>query len=449
MTQPDEPTRPAPTAASPFSPAERAASGRFAPGTVLDERYRIIGLAGRGGMGEVYRADDLRLGQPVALKFLPEELSRDAVRLALLHNEVRAARRVSHPNVCRVYDIGGREGQLFLSMEFVDGEDLAASLRRFGRLPEDKALDIARQLCAGLMAAHERGVLHRDLKPANVMLDGQGRVRIMDFSLASVGAADATGAGTPGYMAPEQLEGRAATVASDIFSLGLVMYEIFTGRRAFNASSTADLALQQALRVPPLSEFVPAIDQTIERAVLMCLELDPEDRPRSAFAVATLLPGTDALAAALATGQTPSPEMVAAAGVKGAALTPGAGAAWLAGLVIMLMVCGWLSDRTTVPGQSMMKKPAAALMEIASQALRLAVGDRPARYEAVGSSTIATRCAGTRPTAGRSRRGVGWRAGSYRRSASGVAQAPCRSTRSATSATSRRRIRRRCRLATP
>ena len=144
--------------------------GRFAPGAALDERYRIIGLLGRGGMGEVYRADDLRLGQPVALKFLPEDLRHDPVRLAQFHNEVRTARQVSHPNVCRVYDIGEVDGLLYLSMEYVDGEDLATSLRRIGRFPEDKAAEIARQLCAGLAAAHQRGVIHRDLKPANVLI---------------------------------------------------------------------------------------------------------------------------------------------------------------------------------------------------------------------------------------------------------------------------------------
>src|SRR5688572_12192036 len=158
--------------------------GRFGPGSLLDSRYRIIGLIGRGGMGEVYRADDLRLGQPVALKLLPDAVGTDAKRLAQFHNEVRTARQVSHPNICRVYDIGEVDGHLFLSMELVDGEDLASSLRRIGRFPEDKATEIARQICAGLAAAHERGVLHRDLKPANVMLDGTGKVRITDFGLA-------------------------------------------------------------------------------------------------------------------------------------------------------------------------------------------------------------------------------------------------------------------------
>jgi len=163
-----------------LSSSDSISHGRFAPGTLLEGRYRIINLLGKGGMGEVYRADDLRLGQPVALKFLPDGLHADPVRLAQFHNEVRTARDVSHPNVCRVYDIGESEGLLYISMELVDGEDLASSLRRIGRFPEDKAVDIARQLCAGVAAAHQRGVIHRDLKPGNVMLDGSGRVRIMD-----------------------------------------------------------------------------------------------------------------------------------------------------------------------------------------------------------------------------------------------------------------------------
>jgi serine/threonine-protein kinase len=130
--------------------------GRFAPGALLDGRYRIIGLLGRGGMGEVYRADDLRLGQAVALKFLPDSVAGDPVRLAQFHNEVRTARQVSHPAICRVHDIGEADGHLFLSMELVDGEDLATSLRRIGRFPEDKATEIARQLCAGLAGRSSR-----------------------------------------------------------------------------------------------------------------------------------------------------------------------------------------------------------------------------------------------------------------------------------------------------
>jgi serine/threonine protein kinase len=154
---------------------------RFAPGTTLDGRYRIVSLLGRGGMGEVYRADDLKLGQAVALKFLPETLSMDGAALARFHREVRVARQVSHRNVCRVYDIGEISGQHFLSMEFIKGEELASLLQRIGRLPTDKALEIARQLCAGLAAAHDNNVLRRDLKPANVMIDAEGNARITDF----------------------------------------------------------------------------------------------------------------------------------------------------------------------------------------------------------------------------------------------------------------------------
>ena len=296
--------------------------GRFAPGTQFDGRYRIIGLLGRGGMGEVYRADDLRLGQPVALKLLPENLRNDPVRLAQFHNEVRTARQVSHPNVCRVYDIGEADGLLYLSMEYVDGEDLASSLRRIGRFPEDKAVDLARQLCAGLAAAHQRGVIHRDLKPANVMLDGSGKVRIMDFGLAAVGAVEDIRAGTPAYMAPEQLLGREVTARSDIFALGLVLYELFTGRRAFTAATIGELVAQHETRsLTPPSAIVSALDPGIERAILRCLEADPDRRPPSALAVSASLPGGDPLAAALAAGETPSPEMVAAAG-EGAGLSP-------------------------------------------------------------------------------------------------------------------------------
>ena len=179
-----------PASSSGRSPSSVHGEGRFLPGTILSERYRIIALLGKGGMGEVYRADDLTLDQPVALKFLPEEARSESDSLERFRNEVRIARQVSHPNVCRVYDVGEVEGLTFLSMEYVDGEDLASLLRRIGRLPSDKALEIARKLCAGLAAAHAKGVLHRDLKPANVMLDGRGQVLLMDFGLAACRRSD-------------------------------------------------------------------------------------------------------------------------------------------------------------------------------------------------------------------------------------------------------------------
>jgi serine/threonine protein kinase len=294
------------------------AEGRFVPGALLASRYRIVALLGRGGMGEVYRAHDLTLGQEVALKFLPEVASRNPAALGRFYNEVRIARQVSHANVCRVYDLGEVEGQPYLSMEYVDGEDLGSLLRRIGRLPSDKAIQIARQLCAGLAAAHAKGVLHRDLKPANVMLNGRGDVVITDFGLAAL-ADEIPGEeirnGTPAYMAPEQLAGREVTVQSDIYALGLVLYEVFTGRRAFEASTLAELVRLHSETTPlSPSTLVKELDPAVESAILRCLDPEPSNRPPSALAVAARLPGGDPLAAALAAGETPSPQVVAASG---------------------------------------------------------------------------------------------------------------------------------------
>ncbi len=348
--------------------------GRFGPGTILDSRYRILGLLGRGGMGEVYRADDLRLGQPVALKFLPAALSTDPGRLAQFHNEVRTARQVSHPNVCRVYDIGEIEGQLFITMEYVDGEDLAALLRRIGRLPEDKAIEIARQICAGLAAAHERGVLHRDLKPANIMLDGAGKVRLMDFSLAAAGTVANIRAGTPAYMAPEQLAGQEVTVRSDIYALGLVLYEIFTGRRAYEAKTLNELLEQHSsgtLTAP--TTIVKSLDPAIEVAIVRCLDPAPAKRPASAIAVSAALPGGDPLAAALAAGETPSPEMVAAAGGDAAALGGAAGVAWLAVAAAAVLAAAFVGARYSVLNHVPLSKPSAVLADRSEQ-IRAALG---------------------------------------------------------------------------
>src|SRR6185503_1202828 len=259
--------------AAPSGPRSGATSasgqGRFIPGTVLASRFRVVALLGRGGMGEVYRADDLTLDQPVALKFLPEA-ANDADRLERFRQEVKIARKVSHPNVCRVYDISEADGRPFLSMEYVDGEDLATLLRRIGRLPADKALEVARKVCAGLAAAHDKGVLHRDLKPANVMLDGRGNVMITDFGLAAFA---------------EQI------AAGDV-------------------RTRTDSAPQSP------SDLVRDLDPAVERAIMRCLERDPAQRPPSVLSVAGALPGGDPLAAALAAGETPSPQVVADAGAS-------------------------------------------------------------------------------------------------------------------------------------
>jgi hypothetical protein len=299
------------------APGSGPSRERFSAGDLLLERYRIVGLLGRGGMGEVYRADDLKLGQPVALKFLPEALQGDAERLERFYNEARMAREVSHPAVCRVHDIGDVDGHHFLSMEYVDGEDLASLVRRIGRLPGDKATEIARQICAGLAAAHARGVLHRDLKPQNIMLDGRGKVRLTDFGLAGLAETiqgDDVGSGTPAYMSPEQLSGREVTPKSDIYALGLVLYELFTGRRAYPGRSLAEIRKQHLDPLVAPSDLVADVAPEAEATILRCLDPDPGRRPPTAIAVAALLSGGDPLAAALAAGETPSPEMVAASG---------------------------------------------------------------------------------------------------------------------------------------
>ena len=252
---------------------EEFSSHQLIPGTLLAGRYRIVALIGQGGMGEVYQADDLTLEQPVALKFLPPHLQGERAALARFHREVSLSRKISHPNVCRVFDVGYADGLAFITMEYVGGEDLRTLMERIGRLAADKALEVARQLCAGLAAAHDEGVLHRDLKPANIMLDRRGNVRITDFGLAApVGeSGSVVAAGTPVYMAPEQMRGQQVSVQSDLYSLGLVLWEIFTGK-------------------PTRTEAArPEIPVSIERIISKCLEADVAKRPSSASEVGTAL----------------------------------------------------------------------------------------------------------------------------------------------------------------
>jgi hypothetical protein len=327
---------------------------RFLPGTLLASRYRIVSRLGKGGMGEVFRADDLILGQAVALKFLPESAKGNLNLLTRFYDEVRIARQIAHKNVCRVYDIGEVDGQPYLSMEYIDGEDLASLLRRIGRLPPDKAIEFARKLCAGVAAAHAQGVLHRDLKPANIMVDARGEVHITDFGLAAI-AEQLQGSeirsGTPAYMAPEQLSGKEVSVQSDIYALGLVLYEMFTGKPPFQADTVAEiLRLRQQSSLTNPSTLIPELDKTVERAILRCLDPDPKLRPASALALAASLPGGDPLSAALAAGETPSPETVAAAGST-EGLNPKIAYSALAGIAVTLIAACLLTAQVEIAGQ--------------------------------------------------------------------------------------------------
>jgi predicted Ser/Thr protein kinase len=358
------------------------AEGRFAPGTLLAARYQIVGLLGKGGMGEVYRANDLTLDQPVALKFLPEAMARDAGMLARFHSEVRIARQVSHPNVCRVYDIGEADGHPYISMEYIDGEDLGSLLRRIGRLPADKALEFARRICAGLAAAHDKGVLHRDLKPSNIMVDAEGRVFITDFGLAAV-AGELRGGearqGTPAYMAPEQLAGSEVTARSDIYALGLVLYEMFAGKRPFEAGTLAEMVrMQQHSSPASLTSVARDVDPAVERVIQRCLAPDPRQRPVSALAVAAALPGGDPLAAALAAGETPSPDLVASAG-EAVGIRPVAALLCLAAAMAGLAGAMLLGNQVQMIGRTPMDNPPEVLIEKARELARgLGYTEKPA-----------------------------------------------------------------------
>lgn len=333
---------------------------RFSPGTVLADRYRVVSLLGTGGMGEVYRVHDLKLDQTVALKFIWQDRAKNPIWLARLRNEASVARRVTHPNVCRIHDIGEVDGSAFISMEYVDGENLASLLRRIGKLPRDKVVQIAWQLCAGLGAAHRHGVLHRDLKPANIMIDGEGNVRITDFGIAILAEAEATStlaAGTPGYIAPEVLAGRPASVRSDIYALGLVLYEAVTGRAVVDTENVK--AIAGGPRAEPPSRSTDGIDPTFERIVLRCLEPDPDNRPASVYEIAAALPGGDPLAAVLAAGDTPSPELVAATPVAGLPKRIAVGC--LAGAVAALVAVVLLADQSFVLSGAALVDPPAVL----------------------------------------------------------------------------------------
>lgn len=313
-------------------------SEQFVAGTILNKRYRIISLLGKGGMGEVYKAEDLELNGTVALKFLPTKLAANKDLLSRFRGEVRIARQVSHENVCRVFDIGEIGGRRFLSMEYIEGDDLAQLLDRIGRLPSDKAVEISRQICLGLNAIHKLGILHRDLKPANIIIDSKGKARITDFGIAGFEGSvheDEIRVGTLAYMSPEQISGNEVSKRSDIFSLGLVLYEIFTGRQAIEADSVDEFAKKHQTTSPVNpTELVEGIDPLVEKIINRCLEKNPEDRPESAIAVALALPGGNPLEVVLEAGETPSPEVVAAAPAKGA-LSPRRAIAALIAVVLL------------------------------------------------------------------------------------------------------------------
>jgi serine/threonine protein kinase/Tfp pilus assembly protein PilF len=257
-------------------------------GSAFARRYQIIEEIGRGGMGKVYKAHDIEIKEKVALKLIKPEISADKKTIERFQNELRFARKISHRNVCRMYDLNKEDGSYYITMEYVSGEDLKSFIRRSGQLAVGTTIRIAKQICDGLSEAHKSDVIHRDLKPSNIMIDNDGNVRIMDFGIArSVEGKGITGAGvmigTPEYMPPEQAEAKEVDQRSDIYSLGVILYEMVTGRVPFGGDTALSIAMKHKGEEPKdPREFNTQLYEGISRVILKCLEKDKNKRYQSA-----------------------------------------------------------------------------------------------------------------------------------------------------------------------
>jgi len=257
-------------------------------GSVLNERYEIIEEIGKGGMGKVYKAFDKDINENIALKIIRPEIASNALIIARFQNELKMARKVAHRNVCKMYDLGKDGDTKYISMEYVPGEDLKTTIKRMGPLTIGKAISVAKQVCEGLAEAHRLGVIHRDLKPRNIMVDREGNARIMDFGIAiSHEVKEITDSriilGTPHYMSPEQVSGKPTDLRSDIYSLGIIMFEMVTGQVPFDGDTTISIALKHRNEQPPdPGEINYRIPDDLSHLILKCLEKDKEKRYQSA-----------------------------------------------------------------------------------------------------------------------------------------------------------------------
>jgi serine/threonine protein kinase/tetratricopeptide (TPR) repeat protein len=257
-------------------------------GSTFAGRYQIIEELGKGGMGKVYKADDVELKEKVALKLIKPEISADKNTVERFQNELKFARKIVHKNVGRMYDLGKEEGSYYITMEFVEGQDLKGLIRQSGQLAVGTTISIANQICEGLAEAHKLGVVHRDLKPSNIMIDKDGQVRIMDFGIArSLKGKGITGAGviigTPEYMSPEQVEGKDVDQRSDIYSLGAILFEMVTGRVPFEGDTPFTIGVKHKSEIPSdPREMNAQVPEDLSRVILKCLEKDKEARYQSA-----------------------------------------------------------------------------------------------------------------------------------------------------------------------